>query len=448
MAKAPRRILLVSGYFPPLSPIGAVRAGKLAEHWAKAGHDVRTIAVALPQDSLGAHTQFSKSTYYLPFIAPGAAVTKVKARMLRSPVARLFRQSLQGAKKSDGGGGARPEEPAQIGEMGLLDIYRQLLQFPDRYKAWIRPAIDLALSWQTQWKPNIIYSSGPPHSGQIVAARLAQYFHVPWIAEFRDLWVGDPYFDRHPLIAPLHQRVARKVLAKADACVVVTKASGQHLRAITRLPVVVSYNGYDPEDFSGLDDVAPLDRERLTIVHAGVIYAGRRDPSALFKGIAALPEGERQIRCLFYHDANGSVAGLAERFGVSAYVEIRDAIPRSDILRIERQSDILLECRWQDAAGDGVIPGKLFEYIGARRPILSLGSLTAESASIIRDNQLGLASNDPEEIKTMLQNALNVKARTGRLPDHTATNYDRFRRDLQFRKIDDLIDALLHSEDV
>ena len=72
---------------------------------------------------------------------------------------------------------------------------------------------------------------------------------------------------------------------------------------------------------------------------------------------------------------------------------------------------------WIDPAGDGVIPGKLFEYIGARRPILSLGSLSGEAAAIVRDNRLGLASNDPEEIKAMLVACLAAKARLGRLPD-------------------------------
>jgi hypothetical protein len=444
MNNAPRRILLVAGYFPPLSPIGAVRAGKLADHWARAGHDVRTIAIALPQAELAAHTQLDRSTYYLPFSVPGQRITRLKASLLRSPLGRFFSSPGQGS----GARRSSPEDTAKIAKMGWVDIYRQFLQFPDRYKTWIKSAIDLALSWQGEWKPDLIYSSGPPHSGQIVAARLSSHFHVPWIAEFRDLWVGDPYFDRHKLIEPFQERLAKRTLAKATACVVVTKTAGDHLRAITPLPVVVSYNGYDPEDFSGLDEVAAFDRNRLTIVHAGVIYAGRRDPSALFKAIARLPDAQKQIRCLFYHDANGSVAGLAEHFGVGACVDIRSAIPRSDILRIERQSDILLECRWQDSAGDGVIPGKLFEYIGARRPILSLGSLTAESAAIIRDNNLGLASNDPEEIKTMLLDAIGVKARLGRLPDLSVANYDRFRRDIQFRKIDDLIDSVLHAEGV
>ena len=110
---------------------------------------------------------------------------------------------------------------------------------------------------------------------------------------------------------------------------------------------------------------------------------------------------------------------------------------------MEREADILLECRWIDAAGDGVIPGKLFEYIGARRPILSLGSLTGEAAAIVRDNRLGLASNDPAEIKAMLLQCLEIKAALGCLPDRAADVDDKFRRDTQFRKIDALIRDLL-----
>ena len=137
-----------------------------------------------------------------------------------------------------------------------------------------------------------------------------------------------------------------------------------------------------------------------------------------------------------------AVAALADQYGVRACVEIRNAVPRPEILRVQRQVDILLECRWQDAVGDGVIPGKLFEYIGARRPILSLGSLTGESAEIIRQNGLGLASNDPDEIKSMLVKAMAIKAKSGRLPDSIAANQDGFRREIQFRKIDELFEPL------
>jgi hypothetical protein len=126
-------------------------------------------------------------------------------------------------------------------------------------------------------------------------------------------------------------------------------------------------------------------------------------------------------------------------------VEIRPQIARHEMLRVERQVDILLECRWVDPKGDGVIPGKLFEYIGARRPILSIGSTTAEAADIVREGRLGLVSSDPDEIKAMLLCALQTKRRLGRLPDILQSTGDRYWRETQYCRIDKLIETTLAS---
>ena len=432
MAQMPLRILFVSGFLPPHAPIGAVRTGKLDAYWRNCGHDVRSIAIDLPSNISVGNQASHPGVYYLPYQVPGRLITKIRSALKRSgsdPVKKAPTERTQ----------ASPAEGTSIAKLGLTDLYRQAVLFPDKYRSWIKPAIRLGLSWQGLWKPDLIYSSGPPHSGQVVAARLAARFGVPWIAELRDLWIGDPYFDRHKIIKPFHDRFAHSTLSRARAFVVVTNEARERLGRMTDRPIMLSYNGYDPMDFEGMENVEPIDRERLTIVHAGTIYPGRRDPTPLFKAIASLGEKRKKIRCLFYSDTNGSVAALTRQIGIEDCVEIRDAVPRSQILRVEREADILLECRWIDPAGDGVIPGKLFEYIGARRPILSLGSLTGEAAAIVRDNDLGLVSNDPDEIRAMLVECLEVKSRLGRLPDRILDADDKFRRETQFQKIDGLI---------
>jgi hypothetical protein len=439
MAQTPLRILFVSGYLPPHAPIGAVRPGKLDEYWRNAGHDVRTIAIALPSSISAGDKASHPLVHYLPYEVPGRLITKLKSALKRPGSECGVQRSAAQPQVSP------PSNTGSIARLGLVDLYRQAVLFPDRYRSWIRPATRLGLSWRGHWKPDFIYSSGPPHSGQVVAARLAAGFQVPWIAELRDLWIGDPYFDRHMLIKPFHDRFAQTTLSRASAFVVVTNEACERLERITEKPILLSYNGYDPKDFEGLENVEPIDRQRLTIVHAGTIYPGRRDPTPLFKAIAALGEKGKQVRCLFYSDTNGSVAALSRLTGIEECVEIREAVPRSQILRVERQADILLECRWIESAGDGVIPGKLFEYIGARRPILSLGSLTGEAAAIVRDNSLGLVSNDPDEIKAMLAECLDVKSRFGRLPDRILDADDRFRRETQFQKIDGLVQEILAS---
>jgi len=420
--------------------MGAIRSGKLAEYWRGLNHDVRVLAIDLPE-SIGVQVQYSSPfVNYIPFREPGDTITRIKSAVVHSFGSK--RTSPVVGNPTPALAADNPQDASSIKKLGLIDLYRQALQFPDRFRNWIKPAVRLVLSWE-DWNPDVIYSSGPPHVVHMVARRLGRRKQSPWIAELRDLWADDPYFDRHPLIKPLLDWTARHVISDAAACIVVTRSAQSRLQETIHSPIIVSYNGYDAKDFDGLENVHPLDTQRLTIVHAGSIYAGRRDPTPLFKAIAILGDASRNMRCLFYHDARKSVAALAARFGVSHCVEILDAIPRSQILRVERQADVLLECRWMDPAGDGVIPGKLFEYIGARRPILSLGSLTGEAAQIVRENRLGLASNEPEEIKTILLEWLEIKARHGRLPDLAPCTNDEFRRETQFQKIDAIINEMV-----
>ena len=430
----PTRILLVAGFFPPRAPMGAVRTAKLAEHWRAAGADVRVLAIDTEGPAPSADPPHGHA-HYVAVKEPGTLVTSsIRAIRRLAP------------SRKNGGSGAAGAEGVPTQDDGLDSIktfYRQVVGYPDRYRQWIRAATRTALSWAPDWKPDIIYCSSPPHSGQVAAARLSKALGVPWISELRDLWAGNPYDERHPWVRPFYDSLAQRTLSRASGVVVVSTLSAAYVQAMTGRPPVVSYNGYDPADFEGLEQVEPFDPQRLTIIHAGVIYAGRRDPSPLLEAIASLGAGAADIRALFFHDANGEVAALAARHGLGGSVEIRPSVPRREILRLERQVDVLLECRWLDRAGDGVIPGKLFEYIGARRPILSLGSPTAEAAEIIRDNGFGLVSNDPAEIADRLRSWLEEKRRQGgRLPDLGGRAHEGFSRAAQFRLVDA---AILHQ---
>jgi hypothetical protein len=440
-----RRILFVSGYFPPNAPVGAVRTGRLEQHWRQLGHDVRTITIDLPAKNFidqirrpGAeYVSFSQPHDILA--GPGRAL-----RCLSGALAGHADLAEASPATPDIQGG-ETQKPSMIWHAWLKALYYDMLFFPDRYRSWIRPAVRSGLSLRATWTPHLIYSSGPPHSGHIVAARLASRLRAPWIAELRDLWADNPYDDHLPVVKRMQDSLARRTLAEAAACVVVTAMAKTQMETIAGGPVIVAYNGYDPEDFEDLENVEPYDLQRLTILHAGTIYAGRRDPTPLFQAINALGDRKREVRCLFFHDSRKSVASLVRRHELERCVEIHHQIARHEMLRLERQADILLDCRWSDPKGDGVIPGKLFEYIGARRPILSTGSTSAEAAEIVRENRLGLVSSDPAEIKAMLLASLETKRRLGRLPDIPRSTQARYWRETQYRKIDELIEATLGS---
>src|SRR5262245_56630757 len=121
---APRRILFVSGYFPPLAPMGAVRSGKLAEHWKRAGHDVRTVAIALTPDGGAQLQQPARSTFYIPYREPGQFVSNVKSLIRRSPIVRLLFDRKTGLDQI-GSSQPKPADLEALTKLGWIDFYYQ-----------------------------------------------------------------------------------------------------------------------------------------------------------------------------------------------------------------------------------------------------------------------------------------------------------------------------------
>jgi hypothetical protein len=437
----PRRILFVSGFFPPYSPLGAVRPPALVAYWRARGHDVRVIALKNPAVTGKIPLPLPEERVtYVPFEMPGGGVQRIAHGVLGA----LRRLRPHPAAAADGARPASAPPPEEAGALRhLRRLYQYGVQFPDRYRSWMKPGVEAGVTLARSWRPELVYSSGPPHSAHIVASRIARRLSLPWVVELRDVWANNPYV-QNPAPIELAQRIlSRGVLRQATACVTLTATASAEVHAITGRPTVVSFNGFEREDFAGLDHVPPLDAERLTIVHAGVIYAGRRDPVALFQALAILGPERHAVRVLFYHDDMASVLRRAEQAGVADCIEICRPVPRAEILRIERAADVLLLCRWADPRDDGIIPGKIFEYIGARRPILAVGSTTGEAAQIIRGGDFGLVSNSPMEIARQLRRWIKEKhARGGRLPDLPRDATHAFLRETQFETIDPLLERL------
>jgi len=440
---APRRILFVTGFFPPYSPLGAVRPPALAGHWRAQGHEVRVIALENPGVAGKIPLTLPEgSVTYIPFQMPGGGLRRVTEGVLGA----LRRLRPRPAAPAAGAAGAAPVIAAAETE-GALPYLRRLyqygVQFPDRYRSWTGPGAEAGVALARGWRPDLLYSSGPPHSAHILAARIARRTGLPWVAELRDVWANNPYVP-NPAPVELAQRLlSRGVLRQASACVTLTASASAEVQALTGRPTLVSFNGFEREDFAGLEQVPPLDPARLTIVHAGVIYAGRRDPVALFQALAILGPERHAVRVLFYHDELASVLRRAEQAGVADCIEICRPVPRAEILRIERAADVLLLCRWANPRDDGIIPGKLFEYIGARRPVLAVGSTTGEAAEIIRGGPFGVVSNSPMEIAQQLRAWIAQKRSAGgRLPDLPARPTEAFLRETQFAKLDPLLDRL------
>jgi glycosyltransferase involved in cell wall biosynthesis len=384
------KVLLVTYWFPPANTMAAIRMGKLAKFLHETGHDVRVLAARSPED-------------------PSLPVEVPEDRIIRTPywdVDRIFDPVVNALRRlvwrlprprTTKGKSALPETTPSVARppvvTGLRRHYYAMIQVPDSHVGWLGYAVRAGRELFKSWRPEIVVASAPPFTCLVIARRLAHALGIPWVAEFRDIWVDNPY-NTDPLWRQRIDRVIeRRMLKSASGIVTVTPIWSGVLEQQYGLPVATILNGYAEEDL-----VTPPPPERSTtvsIVYTGAIYPGYRDPSPLFAAIALLGDKRDCVEVVFYGPAAGDVIPLAERHGVADRVVIRPRVSYRQSLTIQAAADVLLLLQWNNVKDEGNIPGKFFEYIGARRPILLHGYENGIMARMIRERGLGVVSNDP-----------------------------------------------------
>ena len=437
------KILVVSWYFPPVNTIGAVRVGKFVRFLIERGHDVGVVA--------GRHWGHPET---MPLGVPLARVVYANSvdvnappRMLGSMLKRLRRQP-----KAKSEAGATEETPAAPGARRSLlnrlrDFYPTLVNVPDNRVGWLPWAYSAGRRMCRDWRPDLIFASGPPFTALLVARLLGARSGVPWIAELRDRWADDPY---HVGLAAwrqaLDERLERSVLNSARALVTVTEPWTEFYRAKYGKPIATIYNGYDPADFAEpIAEPAPDPAAPLVIGYTGSIYPGKRDPTPLFEALRLLgPDGER-FRVVFWGSDPAHVLPLAERARVRHLVEVRPAVPYKEALDLQRQSDLLLLMQWNDPREQGSCPGKFFEYIASLRPMIVLGLADGVPATIARQRAAGFCLNDPQDLADQLRVWLKEKDALGRIATLPLAAREGLSRTIQYERLEKFMDELLRQ---
>jgi glycosyltransferase involved in cell wall biosynthesis len=420
------KILLVSWHFPPHNTIAGIRLGKLASYLAALGHDVRVITSAKPDTDCSLPNDLGdERVLRTPFIDIDAIVNPLAWR-------ERFASRWRGAPA----GAPAPRRAGRgAGQSRLSKLYRQLIFIPDRYNGWMFPLLQALRRLQASWGPDIIMVSGPPFSAFVAVAIFAARTKVPWIAEFRDRWADDPY----ALIPEWRRFVDRRIealtVSRADGLVTVSEPWSRHYAGVYRLPVVTVMNGFDPRDFAALQLDAAQPDLPLRIVYTGFVYPERRDPTPLFRAIRESGIGPDELRIVFFGSRSDYLEACIDDIAVRAWVDVHDPIPYGEAVRQQALADVLLLLQWDSPADESNIPGKLFEYLAVRRPILGLGPLGGIPACFVRERGAGLYGNDPSVIAGQLRLWVAQKRRHGRLPSLPPEVSAGLERDQQYARL-------------
>jgi glycosyltransferase involved in cell wall biosynthesis len=257
-----------------------------------------------------------------------------------------------------------------------------------------------------QAKPHVVLATIPPPSGLLAAATTVG--DTPFVAEFRDLWAGAPYFDRGGRLLP---RLETTALANADAVVTVTDGFRDRLLSLhpeiaSRLHVLA--NGFDPTLLSRRRPVGPGRRGRATLIHAGALYGDRTAVSLI--SAMARPELRERVRL----ELVGVVDPETRKAQTAAHdIDVVVEPPVTWETAIERtlDADIAVVINTPGTGGDiGQVPGKVYEVLALGRPVLGLMRPDSDAGRLLKrfGQGVGLAPpDDPNAIAAAIERLLD-----------------------------------------
>lgn len=408
---AARRVLLVAPYFPPRRRVGSLRPFRFACYLHQFGWQPLVLCLATPGEALS-EGEARRSEH----------IARIE---MRAPFDRTRRH----ASGDDGcvAGGARSERrsgrwqlagarlAAAVDVSMPLDTWAPVL-------AWHALKLSRRLA---AFGPSLVFSTADPWSSHLAGSWIARRLGLPWVADFRDPWTLCPYRGRGPRpTRSLNRAFERHVFAHASHATFTAERT--LARYQTAYPDAASRmsclsNGFDAALLADSLD-APLEPLPATAPLRLCFFGRFRELSparaillALGRLLERAPRARGRLRLVAIGDLPPDDAALAARLGVSDAVESIRAVPYEQTLHLLRAHDISLLSTAPER--DDIVPAKLWDYLAARRPILSLGS-NPDVAALLASRRAGLQlePHATQCIAELLDRCLLHKQRDEALP--------------------------------
>ncbi len=264
---------------------------------------------------------------------------------------------------------------------------------PDPRRFWIKPSVKFLKNYIKNNNIEAVISTGPPHSMHIIGLGLKKNIpELKWIADFRDPWTNiDFYKDLNLtcLADKIHHRMERQVIESADGVLVVSKGMEAEFQPFHPKLLKVIPNGFDADD-TGTKEIV-LDK-KFTISHIGTLNAAR-NPKVIWKALSELIQENADLKTDLEIHLTGktdfSVLEEINTAGLSQNLVKTDYLPHHEAIQRQQSSKVLMLLINQSANAKGILTGKFFEYLAAKRPIIGIGPTDGDAAEILNQTQAG-----------------------------------------------------------
>lgn len=393
-----KRALIITYYWPPAGGPGVQRWLKFVKYFREFGVEPIVYAPENPNYPL-VDENFS-------FEIPS------DIEIIKQPINEPYRFAKLFSKKKTKQISSGIISKKDISAMEKLMLYiRGNFFIPDARVGWVKPSVIFLSKYISENDVDIIITTGPPHSLHLIGQQLQKELNLKWIADFRDPWTTIHYHKSLRLNKASerkHKALEASVLKTADIITVTSPTTKKEFEMITKTPIEVITNGYDvsKEELSFKRD------STFSISHIGSLLS-ERNPQVLWKMLAEIchenTSFKNDLLLKFAGAVSEEVKKSIENFGLNENCKYLGYVSHSEALKLQNTSQVLLLVEINSSDTRAIIPGKLFEYLAARRPIVALGPKKSDIEGVLNETKSGKFFTywDDKELKSEILQLYN-----------------------------------------
>ena len=422
-----KKILIISYYWPPNSGSGVQRWLKFSKYLKKNNWDPIIVTPENPYSELFDEKLSEEieniNVLKFPIWEPYSLKDKIFGKSIKSQNSGLV------------------SKDKSLKDF-CLNWIRGNFFVPDPKIFWVKPTTDNLIKYIEENKINHIISTGPPHSMHLIGLGVKKRFnHIKWIADFRDPWSKLDLLDDFHLTKRTrfkHIQLEKQVLENSDLVLTVSEKWATDFKNLGSSNVKIITNGYDKEDFI---DFKISKSEKFVIGHYGILNH-LRNPIELWKSLNELCKSETEFNNRLEIHLSGNIDPKVID-SINSYDYLKDKLHllgflnHKDVIKAYSKTSLLLLLLFNSESGKGNYPGKLFEYLATKLPILAFGPENSDVQNFLKNSYGSYFSyDDSKNIKDEILLIFNNIIKYNHIED------DRYTREKLTLDLVDILDKL------
>lgn len=370
-----KKVLIITYYWPPSGGAGVQRWVKFAKYLPDFG--IEPIILTIEPK----HASYP----IIDNTLEQEIADTIKVYRTRSREPYKYYLKISGSAEIPHSGFANQTDVTFFGKISRF--VRGNLFIPDSRKGWNKFALAEARKLIVENNISTVFTTSPPHSTQLIGLELKKQFNINWIADLRDPWTDIHYYDKlyHTAWAKkVDERYESSVIQKADKVVVVSKAIKRQFLAksadLNESKFSVIPNGYDEDDFKRKQQP---ETNQFVITYTGTI-AANYDIEGFLNALLRLSEKENSIVLRFVGVVSENFKKIIRESSLHNLTEFIEHVKHDVSINYLLKSTVLFLAIPNAKNNEGVLTGKLFEYLAAKKPIVAVGPVNGDAAEIIQ----------------------------------------------------------------